>query len=675
MLWLASGLAGLLSLLAPTLAGAQLQPELEATVPMVVSGTPLQVKVEGHLPARGRERVVIVQLDGTTIGERKVKRGDNLLVFQDVRPSAGTHRIQLISGTLRAETEFHLLPGWLSVLPPILAIALALVFRDVLIALFLGVFGGAFILAGWNPFAAFANTIDTFIVGSLVDSDHISIIVFTCCLGGMVGLVTKSGGTHGIVRMLAPYATSRRRGQLSTWAMGLTIFFDDYANTLIVGPTMRPITDRLRISREKLAYLVDSTAAPVVCLFPISTWVGFEIGLIGSAFESLGLEADAYTTFVASIPYRFYPLFALLMVFMIALSGVDFGPMRAAERRARKRGLLLAEGAKPIADYSSSEVEPPEEAPKLASNALVPIATVMVMTVLGLWITGVQGAASSGLERGDLPFGEWLRVLLAEADSYKALLWASLTGMTVAFALAVGRRILKVAEAAAALVAGMKAMFLALLVLTLAWSLAAVCQELDTAQFLVGIAQKGLPAALLPALTFVLAAAVAFATGSSWGTMGILTPLVIPIAHQLLTGSGIGPGDSVYSGVLLGTIASVLSGSVWGDHCSPISDTTILSSMASGCDHIAHVRTQLPYALLVAGVAVSIGSIPSALGLNPWISILVGGALLVAGVLVLKRRQGPLDSEPSDGGDHPADRTAEGAPKDAAGAGPAVADA
>ena len=644
----------LLLILLPASASAK-TPSLEIDVPMLLSGTPLEVNVEASNLPRNRGLVVQVMLDGRVVENRVVlKKGTNEIKLDDIRPDTGYHELTLRSASFEETTSFSLLPGWLSVVPPLIAIILALIFRDVLVALFVGIFVGAFTIHGFNPFAAFGRTIDTYIVPALADADRISIVVFTCLLGGMVGLITKSGGTHGIIELLAPYATTRRRGQVATWFMGLLIFFDDYANTLIVGPTMRPITDKLRISREKLAYLVDSTAAPVVCLFPISTWVGFEIGLIGDAFGKLGLQVDPYTTFVASIPYRFYPFFALVLVLSIAASGFDFGPMRTAERRARKKGLLLAPDAQPIADYATDEVEPPADAPKRAINALVPIFVVIVMTIVGLWASGRAGLAAAGVEDGSL------RQLLAEANSYKALLWASLSGMLSALVLAVGQRILKVQQAMAAMVAGIKAMLLAIIVLTLAWALATVCDALSTAQFLVGLTEGNISPALLPALTFVLAAAVAFATGSSWGTMGILQPLVIPIAHQLATSAGFEPGDPRYLPIMLGTIASVLTGAVWGDHCSPISDTTILSSMATGCDHIAHVRTQLPYALFAGGLAIGFGVLPATTGLSPWIPLVVGTLGIIGVVYFLAQRQQGDDDDEEPDEPAAAEETAEG---------------
>ncbi|MEL7060900.1 MAG: Na+/H+ antiporter NhaC family protein [Acidobacteriota bacterium] len=535
--------------------------------------------------------------------------------------------------------------GWRSLVPPLLAIFLALLFRDVVVAIYLGIFSGALIVAQWDVFAAFGRSVDAYLVPAIADGDHAAILMFTTLLGAMIGLVSRSGGTRGIVEALRPWATSPRRGQTATVAMGTTVFFDDYANTLIVGPTMRPITDRLRVSREKLAYLVDSTAAPVVCLVPISTWVGFELGLIGDALERLELPFEAYGLFLQTIPYRFYPLLALVLVATIALSGRDRGPMLAAERRARRTGKVLADDARPIADYGASELEPPPEAPKRALNALVPIATVVLVTLLGLWRTGTTGLAESGTDASGL------RAIFLYADSYKALLWASLAGTAVALVLPVLQRILTLGEAVAGAIAGMKSMFMALLVLTLAWSLSAVCSDLGTAAYLVEIGSQAVAPQLLPALTFVLAAVIAFATGSSWGTMGILEPLIVPFAHTLLLQSGHAIGDSTYMAVLLGSVASVLAGAVWGDHCSPISDTTVLSSMASGCDHIAHVRTQLPYALSVGLAAIVICSVPAGYGASPWLLLLVAASLLVGGALWLGRRadDAPAAAEPPGG--------------------------
>ncbi len=582
---------------------------------------------------------VTVRVDGSVSDELSLAPGSHSVEL--AATARGEQRIRIEATEASAEFSSKAIPGWLSVLPPLVAIGLALIFKDVILSLLLGVFSGALFIYHWQPATALARTVDTFVVPSITDPSQASILVFTTMLGGMVGLISKSGGTQGIVNRLTPYATSRLRGQAATWALGVVIFFDDYANTLIVGPTMRPITDRLKISREKLAYIVDSTAAPVVSLFPISTWVGFEVGLIGAALTSIGLTTNAYAAFVSSIPYRFYPILALVMVLTIALSRRDAGPMLKAERRAVETGKVLGDADVPLADYSEGALAPPEDKPHRAFNALLPILTVASMTVVGLYVTG-----SVGVERGDYSSTfTWIRDVFGNADSYRALLWASLSGMLVAMILPLAQRILTVREATGAMVEGFRSMLMAFVTLILAWSIGSVCSELHTADYLVGLTSGLLSPYWVPVLTFVLAAGISFATGTAWGTMAILTPLVIPIVHGLSLEAGFGLESAEFSRLLPATIASVLSGAVWGDHCSPISDTTILSSMASGCDHIAHVRTQAPYALAIGALGIGIGSIPSAYGLSPLLSLLLGIGVIVGGVLWLGKTAEPAPSD------------------------------
>ncbi|MEM7586788.1 MAG: Na+/H+ antiporter NhaC family protein [Acidobacteriota bacterium] len=613
--------------LAPALAA---EPELSVEAPTTLTGLPVELKVTAP---EGVAQRVSVRVDGRDLGEHEVT--DGALSLEDLNLTPGIHQVEVRTTAeprLEAAARLRVLPGWISVLPPLLAIGLALITKDVMVALFLGILGGCLILFEWSPFVALARSIDQFIVPAVADSSHASILVFTLMLGGMVGLITKNGGTHGIVERLKKYATTPRRGQLATYFLGLLVFFDDYANTLIVGPTMRPITDKLRVSREKLAYIVDSTAAPMVSLVPISTWVGFEIGLIGAAFAELELPFDPYGMFIATIPYRFYSIFAVLLVGTLIITRLDFGPMRRAEERARTRGLLLAEDAAPIADYSSHDVEPASDIPKRPINALLPILTVIFVTVLGLYLSGV-----SGLGEGDEAS---MRNILANADSYKALLWASLSGMLVAMGLALGQKLLTVRESTDAMMAGFKSMFMALVILVLAWALSSICSSLHTADYLVRLTQGNLGPEWLPALTFVLAAATAFATGSSWGAMGILEPLIIPICHNLSIGAGHAVASEPYMLYMTASIAGVLAGSIWGDHCSPISDTSILSSMASGSDHIAHVRTQLPYALAIGLLGILIGNIPTAFGMPVGLSLVLGAAIVIGGVLGLGRWSG-----------------------------------
>jgi Na+/H+ antiporter NhaC len=632
----------------PALASAAQAPEAQAFSLSVkgdgaqLAGKVLHLRVtaEGLPPGEtASARVLLDGRDVTPEGGLVLHGGEQPIALPGVPVPGGrrTIAVNAISETgasASAETDLWAVPGWLSIVPPLLAIALALIFKEVLLALFAGVYAGAMILAGWNPIAAFARTGDQFIVQALAEPDHVKIIIFSTVLGAMVGVISKSGGTHGIVERLSPYATTPRRGQIATWLMGILIFFDDYANTLIVGSTMRPITDRLKISREKLAYIVDSTAAPVASLIPISTWVGFEVGLIAGAFTTLGLDFNPYGVFVASIPYRFYPLFALVLGFTIAISRRDLGPMRKAEQRAALTGAVIADGDIPLADYTQGGLMPRDEVPKRALNAFVPIATVVIVTLAGLFVSG-----SAQISRADYPtFFKWFQDVLSNASSYDTLIWASLAGLLTAIALPVVQRIIPLKEALEGMLEGFKAMMLAVIVLVLAWSIAEVCGQLHTTDFIVGISEGVLSPHLLPALVFVISAAIAFATGSSWSTMAILMPLVISLAHGLAIAAGYGPETPTFYTLMVGTVSSVLAGSVWGDHCSPISDTTILSSMASGCDHIAHVRTQLPYALTIGVLGMAVGDIPTAYGLPAWVSLLVGSAVIIVVVLWLGRR-------------------------------------
>jgi len=426
--------------------------------------------------------------------------------------------------------------------------------------------------------------------------------------------MSRSGGTHGVVKALEPYATTPRRAQVVTWLMGVAIFFDDYSNTLIVGNTMRPVTDRHRVSREKLAYLVDSTAAPVACVALVSTWIGYQVSLVGDALEKAGSDLNPFAVFLRSIPFAFYPIFALVVTFTIAVSGRDWGPMLAAERRARA-GELMAAASQPLADYESTGLAPDDDTPRRWWNAAVPVLLVILTTFAGLYVTGRESLLADGAATFSMSD------IIGASDPFTVLLWASLVGLTVSIVLAVGQRALTVRESLEAMVNGFKSMLMAFVVLTLAWSLGQVCTDLATAAYIKGAVGPHVPPGLLPVAIFLVAAAVSFSTGTSWGTMAILTPLAVPL---ILAEA---PGDTM---ILEATVAAILGGSVFGDHCSPISDTTILSSMASSCDHVDHVRTQLPYALFGAGLAIVVGYLPDAFGaVSPWILLAVGTVLIV----------------------------------------------
>jgi len=518
--------------------------------------------------------------------------------------------------------------GWESIIPPVLAIGLALLTRQVVVALFLGVLVGATLIEG-NLFFAFLRVGDQYLMGALANKDHAAIILFSTILGGMVGVLSRSGATEGIVHWISTHVRSRRGGMISTAAMGTVIFFDDYANTLLVGSTMRPLTDRLKISREKLAWLVDSTAAPVTTVALISTWVGFEVGLIQDAMAKLNQGGQAYTFFLRSLPYSYYPLLTIFFVYLISLTGRDFGPMLAAEKRAILEGKVLRPGSQPASDapvLAKTLSDDPDHKPAHPALAGVPILSVIITTALGLYFGGRHGALEAGISSPSL------RDILNNADSFAVLTWAALVGTVLAVLLSFFSRRLKLSEALDGYLDGARAMVIAVTILILAWSLSAVCEQLDTAGFLVTVSQQVLSARLLPSVVFFLAAAVSFATGTSWGTMAILMPLVYPMGMELPAAAGL--SVAVATHIHLASISAVLAGAVFGDHCSPISDTTIMSSLACGSDHVDHVRTQLPYALTVGLVAVICGYLPVGFGLSPWVSLGMG---MVAIVLVVWR--------------------------------------
>ncbi len=504
--------------------------------------------------------------------------------------------------------------GIWSILPPLVAIILAIATRRVVRSLLIGVAVGAAVLGVGSSRFGTAQVLTDQLVGNLIEPSNVQVFAFTLLMGAMVGVMSRAGGMHGVVDRLVPWAYNRRRGQMLTWAMGLLIFFDDYANTFLVGGTMAPLADRLRISREKLAYIVDSTAAPVAGLALVSTWVAGEIGYIekGLQLASLPAETDAAAVFLASIPYRFYVLLALAFVPIVAWFGRDFGPMLAAEHRTAQG--QAASVALPAAQQA---LAPSDDTPRRWGNAVLPILVTLGVTLAVLAATGAQRAGA------DARVGDWI----TQGDSYLSLVWGSAAGLAAVVMLAIAQRLLCMTALARAALRGAGHMLPALAVLWMAWTLADLSELLETGRYLAEQVLGRIDARGMPTLVFVLASAVAFATGTSWGTMGLLTPLVVPVTVQLLQQAG--GAVTADHPVLLATVGGVLAGAIFGDHCSPISDTTVLSSQASGCDHGAHVRTQLPYALLVAAVAIVCGTLPAGFGLPPWPLVLVGCAVLV----------------------------------------------
>ena len=550
------------------------------------------------------------------------------------KKSDGSHRVRNI-------------PMWLSVVPPLIAILLALLFKDVIVSLFIGIWAGAFIVGGLRIESLYYfvisifEVVEKYMVKALADSSHISIIVFSLMIGGMVAIISRNGGMAGVVKSLSRYAKDAKSTQFITWLLGVAIFFDDYANTLIVGNTMRSVTDKFKISREKLAYIVDSTAAPVSAVAFITTWIGAELSYIADATVTLqGFDAGMtpYALFISSLRYSFYPILTLIFILILIFTRRDYGPMWKAEHRARTTGQVSSARTEDEDDPDMEDLSPVKGAPLKWYNAAVPVLVVILLTIFGLIDTGIASVYGELVEKGIMPSSEawgdvwplmselsgadasfFMRIgkLIGSSDSYVALLWASFGGLLVAILMTVGQKIMKLIDTMHNMTVGFKTMLPALIILTLAWSLAITTEELHTATYITNLLQDSLSPYLMPAITFVLAAFIAFSTGSSWSTMAILYPIAIPTTWAICQTQGIDPDISME--ILLNVIATVLAASVVGDHCSPISDTTILSSLASDCNHIDHVRTQLPYALTVGVTSLVAGSLATLFG---------GGALI-----------------------------------------------
>jgi len=523
------------------------------------------------------------------------------------------------------------IPLWFSIIPPLIAILFALIFKEVFTALFIGILVGTATMFWYQDtalipaiFKGMFAIVDSYILDSLTEPGHMSIIIFSMLIGAMVNIITRNGGMKGIVNILSKYANSPRSGQFTTWLLGIAIFFDDYANTLVVGNTMRPVTDRLKISREKLAYIVDSTAAPITAIAFVTTWIGAELSYIQDGISTIGIDESPYGIFINSLGYAFYPIFALLFILILIRKQVDFGPMFHAEKKARISTENLVDDDKNTFSNKLNELEIPEHIKARWYNAAIPVFIVIFGTFAGLLYTGWD---QSVWDDTTLKFGTKLSTVIGNSDSYKALLWSSLSGVLVAILLTLAQKIMSLKDSVDSLINGFRTMLTAIIILVLAWSIALVTKHLHTADFISqSLVSVNMSPHFIPAFTFILGALVAFSTGSSWGTMAILYPLILPASWLIAQNYGLDHDGSL--DIFHNVVSAVLAGSVLGDHCSPISDTTILSSLASSCNHIEHVRTQLPYALTVGGVSIIVGTIPSAFGVSSWI-------LFPAGLLIL----------------------------------------
>lgn len=535
----------------------------------------------------------------------------------------------------KVNAEFY---GFITLLPPFIAIILAFITKDVILSLFMGVLSGTFLLSlASNIFfvdtIALINIYDTlvesfskiisYVLKSTSDPVNAGIILQILCIGGLVALITKMGGAKAIALQFAKRAKTAISAQLNTWFIGLLIFFDDYANLLIVGPIMRPLADKFKISREKFAFIIDSTAAPVAGIAIISTWIGLEVSLIKNAYASISIDnVSAFGIFVETIPYRFYNIFMLFFVALTAIMGREFGSMYVAQIRAKTTGQIAPVSKSAALD--TAELEDQFLAPKdgieiRAFDAIIPVMTLIILAILGFYFNGfsvLEGEELANAKANPLSF-ETLRSAFGSADSSIVLFQAALFAAIVAIFIGVRRRIFNIKEAIETWIYGWKTMIFTIVLLLLAWSLSSIVKDLGTSTFITHLLADKLPEFILPATIFAFASLISFAIGTSYGTMGVLMPLAVPLAFEVAKLNGL-EGEALHHYMVL-NISCVLTGAIFGNHCSPISDNVILSSMSAKCDHMEHVRTQIPYALFICAISLFTGYIPTALGLSVWL--------------------------------------------------------
>jgi Na+/H+ antiporter NhaC len=457
-------------------------------------------------------------------------------------------------------------PTWLSVLPPLIAIVTALITKQVFLSLFAGIWLAWSIMDGGNVLFGLRDAIQA-LVDVYKDDGNTRTIMFSALMGSLIALTQRSGGVAGFIRWVteAGYVTTRRGAQLLTALLGLGIFLESNITCLVSGSISRPLFDKFKISREKLAYLCDSTSAPVCILIPMNGWGAFIIGVLAAQ----GVDQPVRALLQANL-FNFYAFFTLALVFYVVISGKDWGPMARAEKRARETGKVLRDGAKPLVSTEVLALPTKEGVEPRAANMIVPLVTMLVAMPVALFITG----------DGDL---------LAGSGS-TSVLWAVMLAVTVAFVLYTRQRIFDLSEFMELVLAGIGGLMPVALLMMMAFAIGAASTELRTGIYLAGLTEGLLSPSLVPAILFVMTGFIAFSTGTSWGTFAIMLPIGIPMAE-------------VIGAPLHLTIGAVLAGGIFGDHCSPISDTTIISSMAASSDHIDHVNTQLPYALATGALS------------------------------------------------------------------------
>jgi len=489
--------------------------------------------------------------------------------------------------------------GFISILPVMLTLIIAVWTRNVILGLFVGVFSGVLILHGLNPFTGMSTLIENYIIKQVTSSSHTGILVLMVLIGGVVGLIERSGGAVAFASMVIKYITSKVKAQLAAWTSGSLLFFTDSGTPLIVGPLFRPIVDGIKISRVKLAWIIDSTASPVAVLIPFIGWGLYSQGLIAQEYSELGLTENAFSVYVNAVPFQFYSLMAVMMVPMVAMLKADFGPMKKAEDNRAKD--IVLEDKNTIQSESLDEQTIKKAKPILVWLPL----SIMLLVMFGLLI----------------PLGFPFDMSNIPGNAFRSALSTAYIFAAIALILLMAKYGIKsMAEGFTLYIKSMSAIVSILIILILAWSLGAIGKDLGADNYIVALAEGSFSPAFIPLVAFLVGAIISFATGSSWGTYAILLPLIIPMAHQ-------------FDAPMYVSIGAVLSGGLFGDHCSPISDTTILSATGAGCTQIDHVRTQLPYALF-NGACCVVAFIFAGITGSVW-GLALGVGLMLVGLLII----------------------------------------
>ena len=496
--------------------------------------------------------------------------------------------------------------GFLSLIPPLVAIVLALLTKQTIISLFAGVWVGSTIINGWNPLTGFAKTLSDFMLPSIADGWNAGLLVLVSLAGGFVFMIKASGAAEALAQVATKRIHSRKAAQTVTWFSAFGFIYTE--PTLTLGTIMRPVTDRFRVSRVKLAYILDSMGASLAAISPISSYGPFITGLIGTQIAALGLSDNPWSLFMRMIPYNLYGIFAMLTVLFVIRSGLDIGPMYEAEARAVKLGKLVGDNDSPIIEEQDDEI--PEGYNVTFKNFLIPmLALFFTIFIVIFWSGNI-------MENG-------FRGSFLNANIVLAISLGFIVGSIAAGTVAVSTGLMTFKDATDKWTEGVKQLMIVPIILVLAWSIGSITGIMDVKGYLTEAVRQFLTPGLVPALVFLFGALISFSTGSSWGVFAIMMPIAIPMANSL--------GVSIPL-----AIGAVISGGLFGDHCSPISDTTILSSTGAACDHIEHVRTQIPYALTV-GISAFIGFLVGGIVGIPVVSIIVTTILIIAALSILNK--------------------------------------